>query len=215
MTIQHHPDPASLMAYAAGTLGEALGAVVAGHLERCGACRGEMTQLSAIGGALVGEVLAADNAPGAALADGALDRTLARLNGQATAPSRPVGSVVERLLGGPLSEAKWQRVAPGVKKIRLPVSKSASGALTLLHIGAGRAMPDHGHGGAEMTLVLEGAYVDKFGRFGPGDVADLDSDVDHEPTVEGTADCICLVASEHRARFKSGFMRLLQPWFGV
>jgi putative transcriptional regulator len=210
MTIHHHPDPSSLMAYAAGTLGEALSAVVAAHVERCATCRREVVQLSIIGGALV-----EDGKPSATMSEGALDRALSAVGSPATEPSPGTSSVVERLLGGPLNEAKWQRVAPGMKKIRLPMSPSASGALTLLHIGAGRAMPDHGHGGAEMTIVLEGAYTDKFGRFGPGDVADLDSDVDHEPTVEASADCICLVASEHRARFKSGFMRLLQPWFGV
>ncbi len=211
MTISHHPDAASLMAYAAGTFGEALSAVVAAHLDRCPQCRSEVARLCAVGGALV------DAAPEAAMSDAALDRAMRLLDRDAPIAVKVTQqpSTVERLLGCPLSEAKWSRVAPGVQMIRLPVSANATGELRLMRIGAGRAMPDHGHGGAEMTLVLSGAYADTLGRFGPGDVADLDEEVEHKPTVEAGEDCICLVASEHQAKYKGRLMRILQPLLGV
>ena len=65
----------------------------------------------------------------------------------------------------------WKKKAPGVAicDVRLPAN--AKGQLKLLRIGAGRAMPEHGHGGEEITLVLKGAYRDHMGRFGQGDVA--------------------------------------------
>ena len=37
-------------------------------------------------------------------------------------------------------------------------------------IPAGTAVPDHGHRGTELTLVLQGAFRDETDRFGPGDV---------------------------------------------
>jgi putative transcriptional regulator len=214
MSINHHPDGSSLIAYSAGSLGEALAVVVTAHLDHCIACRNQVKRLSGIGGVFI------DQVPLSAMSESAIDRTMAMLDTeplveQAAEHGHNQPTTVERLLGGPLDQARWRRVAPGVQQIRLPLSASATGDLKLLRIGAGRAMPDHGHGGAEMTLVLTGAYADRFGRFAAGDVADLDVDGDHEPTVEANAECICLVASEHQARFKGRLMRMLQPLLRV
>ena len=84
-----------------------------------------------------------------------------------------------------------------------------------MRIAPGTAMPEHGHGGEEITLILSGAYNDNFGRYAPGDVADLDESVEHQPIVEQDAACICLVATEAPTRFKSWPARLLQPLVGI
>lgn len=76
-------------------------------------------------------------------------------------------------------------------------------------------MPEHGHGGDEMTLVLAGAYKDELGLFGVGDIADLDEHVEHQPVVASNEPCVCLVATQAPTRFRSLLMRLLQPVFGV
>ncbi|MBO6932531.1 MAG: cupin domain-containing protein, partial [Roseibium sp.] len=65
------------------------------------------------------------------------------------------------------------------------------------------------------TLVLSGAYRDELGRFGPGDIADLDEHVEHQPRVEAGAPCICIVATEAPTRFKNLISRLLQPLVGI
>lgn len=65
-----------------------------------------------------------------------------------------------------------------------------------------------------MTLVLSGAYRDAMGRFGCGDIADLDEHIEHQPRVEPGEPCICIVATEAPTRFKGFFSRLLQPWCG-
>ena len=72
--INHHPSEATLAAYAAGTLPEALALVAATHLGQCGACRGSLRTLEATGGALL-----ADLAP-VPLSVDALDRLLTRLD---------------------------------------------------------------------------------------------------------------------------------------
>jgi hypothetical protein len=51
----------------------------------------------------------------------------------------------------------------------------------LLYIPAGQAMPEHGHRGMELTLVLKGAYRDETDRFARGDVEFADQDMDHTP----------------------------------
>jgi putative transcriptional regulator len=76
-------------------------------------------------------------------------------------------------------------------------------------------VPEHGHGGAELTLVLTGSYSDATGRYHRGDVADLDEDVEHQPVVDPDGPCICLIASETKAKFRGMLARLLQPIIGV
>ena len=76
-------------------------------------------------------------------------------------------------------------------------------------------MPEHGHGGCEMTLVLAGSYHDETGAFGPGDLQDVDESVEHKPLTDAVTGCICLIASERPARFKGLFGRLFQPLTGM
>jgi putative transcriptional regulator len=106
---------------------------------------------------------------------------------------------------------KWRWMAPGVHCIRATGTKS--GTLLMLKIGPGRSMPVHSHGGTELTQILRGAYHDALGHFAPGDVADLDSDVEHQPvTVPGIA-CICVSALDAPLRFPGWLARRLQPLF--
>ncbi len=204
MTILHHLDDATLMSFAAGTLGEALSAVVAAHTELCPDCRRTLRRMEAIGGALLGRI---EGSPLTAKSPVTATRGPAPIEGL----PRPIA----KLLGGPLADLAWKRIAPGVRSVKLPMSENAAGDLRLLKVDPGRTIPEHGHGGAELTLVLSGAYRDSMGRFGPGDVADLDEAVEHMPVIEAGEACICLIASEHQMRFKGLVSRLLQPLVGI
>jgi putative transcriptional regulator len=73
------------------------------------------------------------------------------------------------------------------------------------------AVPDHGHNGIELTLVLQGAFRDETGRFGVGDLEVADDTLDHTPIAERGAPCICLAATDAPLKFKSLIPRLLQP----
>ena len=59
LDIKHHLDPSTLMAYSAGTLGEALSAVASAHIEMCPLCRKEMRGLDMVG-ALMLEAMAVE-----------------------------------------------------------------------------------------------------------------------------------------------------------
>lgn len=109
----------------------------------------------------------------------------------------------------------WRRLGPGIWHHRLPLAAGATGDLRLLKITAGRRMPEHGHGGTELTLVLDGAFDDATGHYGRGDVQDVDEETEHIPIADRDAGCICLVASEQPARFKGIVSRLLQPLTGM
>lgn len=216
MPICHHADPASLMSYSSGTLGEALSAVVAGHVAMCPHCRSELARMDDIGGAIVASLPASammsmPPAPRAANA-----ATAAKPSGE-TSPlaKRPVPAPLVRLAGPDLDAVPWKRLALGVWHHRLPLSAGAEGDLRLIKIAPGQVMPEHGHGGSEMTLVLDGCYTDALGRFKSGDLADLDDQVEHQPIAGHESGCICLIASEKRARFKGLLARIAQPFVGL
>jgi putative transcriptional regulator len=207
MSLQHHPDISTLMSYAAGSLGEALSAVVIAHIVRCPACRADMRRLETLGATLLGE---AGSAPVGEPPD-----VSATIRESAPRIGDRIPDPLGIVLAGGLSTFRWRWLGPGVHHHRLPLSVGAAGDLRLLKIAPGRQMPAHGHGGAELTLVLEGAYHDETGRFGPGDVEDVDGATEHQPVADATTGCICLIASERAARFKGLLGRLVQPLTGM
>lgn len=219
MTVHHHLDDATRVRYASGDLDEAFSVVVAAHLAMCGSCRHEVRDAEEVGGRLLEEGDTAD------LASDAFDRLMQQVEGDGAAIAVPapahgtshddVPVPLRRLIGSSLDAVAWKRVAPGVRKHEIALPSAPDSSLCLMHIAPGKAVPEHGHGGAEMTLVLSGAYQDELGRFGPGDIADLDEHVEHQPRVEPGAPCICLVATEAPTRFKGFFSRLLQPLVGI
>ena len=219
MTIMHHLDPATLAAYSAGTLGEPLAAVVACHLDWCGACRAELLRFDAVGGELL------QSSDEVSMSAGALSTVMARLSAEPVRPAhKPVAPMdatneiprpLRRLVGSSLQALEWKMLVPGVKQIRLPLGNPATGNLVLLKVAGGHKLPEHGHGGNELTIVLRGAYSDVTGLYQRGDVADLDGEIEHQPKATDDGDCICLMASESKARFKGLVSRLLQPIIGL
>ncbi len=88
--------------------------------------------------------------------------------------------------------------------------------LDLIRVSPGVALPGHGHTGAEMTCVLQGAFGDETGEYHPGDVAEGDEDLDHQPTALDTGrECVCLIATTGRLRGHTWLSRLVQPVFGI
>ena len=194
--INHHLSDQLLMAYAAGSLPEAFSLVVATHVSLCDECRARAEAYEAVGGA----VLEAETAP---MSDASLEACLAGM----------FPSPLAQYVGGDLEAIRWKPIGMGVRQAILPTSKGASARL--LYIPAGQAVPDHGHRGLELTLVLQGAFRDDNDRFGPGDVEIADEADQHTPVAEAGCDCICLAATDAPLRFRGMMPRLLQPIFRI
>lgn len=214
MTIRHHLNEDILMAYSAGQLPEAFNLVVATHISLCDTCRATLHAYDAVGGALLEESSALSMA-----ADG-LEATLARIAAgprPAPAPVRPRGGVfpgpLHDAVGGDLAAVRWRPIGMGVRQAILPAQGPAT--VRLLSIPAGQGVPDHGHRGLEMTLVLRGAFRDQSNRFGRGDVEIATDALEHTPVAEPGDDCICLAATDAPLRFNSMLPRLLQPLFRI
>jgi putative transcriptional regulator len=219
MPIRHHlPDPL-LLAYSAGQLPEAFSLVIAAHVSLCDDCRARLMAFDAIGGALIED--AAEDAD--ARSEEAVAAAIARIVSRprqtvAPAPRQPVPGAVfpaplRDAVGGDLAAVRWRPVGMGVRQAILPTGGTAT--VRLLHIPAGQAVPDHGHRGMELTLVLQGAFRDKTDRFARGDVETATEDLEHTPVAEAGADCICLAAADARLRFTGLVPRIAQPFFRI
>ncbi|MGJ8611750.1 MAG: ChrR family anti-sigma-E factor [Octadecabacter sp.] len=212
-TIKHHLTDALLMAYSAGSLPEGFNLVVATHISLCDECRARMHAFDAVGGTFVEDALCADMSPDSLaatlkmieLSDGTPDAKPAK---RSTLP-KPL----QEYVGGDLDAIKWRKVGGGVRQAILTTDKSAS--VRLLHIPAGTAVPDHGHRGTELTLVLQGAFHDETDRFAKGDIEVATEDLNHQPIAESGEDCICLAATDAPLRFNSLIPRLLQPFLRI
>jgi putative transcriptional regulator len=210
-TIAHHLDIATLMSFASGSLPEALSAVAAAHVAQCSVCAAEVRRMERIGAALLATVDSTSltkPAPTLAL----------RRQQNAEAPKKPItptAQAVRDIIEGGFDRVQWRRLGVGLWHARLPTSQGSKGELRLIKVAPGRQLPEHGHGGSELTLILHGAYTDEIGTFAAGDVADLDESIEHRPIADRDTGCICLIAYEEKARFKGVMPRLMQPLTGM
>jgi putative transcriptional regulator len=206
MSITHHLDDATLMSFAAGGLPDALSAVAAAHVAMCPRCRAEMADLELVGGALMAELAPAslDRAQPAAPHPSFVRPVPHR---DAGAPQGELPGPVARLVRSGLGAVAWRWLGPGVWDHPLPVK--GTGKLRLLRVAPRHGVPEHGHGGTELTLVLRGSFRDQLGRYFPGDVAERDETMDHHPVINAGGDCICLVGSEAPEQFRG---RIFRHW---
>lgn len=224
MSPRHHLDPSTVVSYAAGALPPEVSAVVATHLDGCAACRRRIDEAEHVGGLLVEQ-----QQPAAALLPHAAqlrERMLARLEtaggvddareqAPVAAPPAPrrdpdrLPTPLHPYFGSSYRALRWRWMAPGVHLIRAPQSAN----LLLLKIAPGKSLPLHSHGASEVTQILQGAYDDALGHFAPGDIADLDSDIEHQPVTAPGVPCICVSALDAPLEFRGWLARKLQPLF--
>jgi putative transcriptional regulator len=218
MKINHHPDDATLLAYAAGTVTEGFSLVLASHLEFCPHCRKRMAEANAVGGELLAELSPV------AMSSGGLEDIWSRIDsGQDEAIPAPtthesvdgVPGILTPYLPHGIDSLPWRSLLPGIRQYVINGVESGRGSVRLLSISPGTTIPHHTHLGGELTLVIKGAYTDEIGRFQSGDLADLDDSVNHQPVVEGEEPCVCLIATDDRLRFSGVFSRMLQPLIGI
>lgn len=214
-SIKHHLSDAVLMAYSAGTLPEAFNLMVASHLSLCDSCRAQAESFDALGGEIldddcIASLSAASLADTLALIDGgAVEAIVPARHNQASVLPGPIQSYI----GGDLDSVHWKPVGMGVKQAILPTSKEASARL--LFIPAGTAMPDHGHHGTEMTMVLKGAFQDDDEYFARGDVEIADSDLHHTPVADIHEDCVCLAVADAPLQFDKLLPKIAQRFLRI
>jgi putative transcriptional regulator len=202
---RHHPSDEILTAYVAGALEPGFGLVVGAHVEACAHCRARARTFEAVSGAALSTLPEAD------IGAGALANVMARLDEGAPVETATDGrSFIERL---PLKPKKW--VAPGVWVAGVNTPHAPQNRVYLLSVAAGGLTARHEHSGAEFCTVLKGAYRDELGRFAAGDFAAAESELNHQPVVEGDEACVCLFATEGRLKAQGLLGRLAFAYANV
>jgi putative transcriptional regulator len=207
----HHPGDTLLIDYSGGALCEGASLVVATHLAFCPCCRRLVTDMEAVGGALLEDL---EPEP---VDCGCLDALLARIDREentlppcrpaarpasitASPPvAEPANGACRRLpeplrgyLCGSLDQQPWRFLQPGMSCVDLDAGRSAT--TRLIRMKGGISVPRHTHGGIELTVVLEGGFSDEFGAFRPGDIAVGDPSIEHRP-VSDREGCLCVTAT--------------------
>ncbi|AMJ55284.1 MULTISPECIES: ChrR family anti-sigma-E factor [Stenotrophomonas] len=221
MNPHHHLHESTLMSYAAGALPSPLSIVAGVHLEQCPHCRAQLREAEAIGSVLMEQTqpapaaaeqrrtqlreamlaqLAGDASPGVET----IKRQLPRERPEADPDHLPVA--LHPYFGSSLRKLRWSWIGPGMHCIRAEQMPS----LIMLKIAPGKCLPMHSHGRSELTQILRGSYNDALGMFAPGDVADLDEDVEHQPVTAPGVPCICVSALDAPLVFSGWLARKLQ-----
>lgn len=218
MTIHHHLNDDTLMAYVAGSVSESMSFVIATHLSLCANCRNKVKEMEKLGGIVL------EDESQIAMQPDALDAVLGMLDDDfkeeklTPANDYKTSSIpmpLAQFIPDELNDIKWKNMAPGIKTYPLTEVKAGNGSVRLLKISPGVTIPEHSHNGSELTLVLKGSFSDEIGRFKAGDIADLDDDTDHQPIADSDEDCICLVVTEGPLQFKALMPRLMQYFVGM
>jgi putative transcriptional regulator len=106
-------------------------------------------------------------------------------------------------------QVPWKRSLAGFHEYRVDGEHEAS--VRLLKLKPGQKMPDHGHHGMELTLVLSGAFSDSTGHYARGGLQIADEHLDHQPVVDDQAECICFTVVESPLVYRSPLARMVAP----
>jgi putative transcriptional regulator len=211
MSVQHHPDDALLLAYAAGNLDAAMALILATHLSFCAQCSANVALGERVGGILLDEI-----AP-APLAADALTRTLAQLDVphalKVTPPSNDnTPAPLRAFLGRDLSEVSWRKIGQNLGYVTL--LRRGPLAMRLLRGAPGSDVGEHTHRGMEYTLVLRGGFTDSTGSYGPGDFQIASPEVKHNPVADLDGDCVVLAVATDALKFNSLLQKVVGSIFG-
>lgn len=219
----YHPSDELLMSFSAGQMPDALGIIVACHLEKCAHCR----QRAALYDRLGGEILMdTEEAP---VAPQVLESLLCKLdlpdpraaNESVTPESTSAASEIKliqnlpkplrRFVTNEFEQLPWSGMSKSLKEFVLPISGNGYTA-KFYKIAAGKELPVHTHKGNEYTLVLDGSFSDNAGEYKQGDFILADTHTIHQPKAANDGDCICFAVTDAPLKMTGFFGRMLNPF---
>lgn len=223
MVREHIDTIDSLLArYVAGTLPLPARVLVESHLEMREDTRAFVADLETMAGEALTE------APPAELSDrnAALERIFGSSEKAITLDLGSVGyqppssrrtasgmpAVLRDFVGYDIDQVPWRTKMPGFKEY--DIGEIDGCHVSMFWLRAGRVVPGHTHHGCEISLVLQGAFSDGFGRYGPGDISVADDDVDHRPVAESEGPCIGFAVTDAPLRLTGSFRQLIGDLIG-
>lgn len=200
----HRPSPlnpyeALLLGYAIGALDEAQSLIIGAHLSLSHKAQQFLKYYEAIGGYL----MEAECEP-VAMSESALDCVLAKLDTppewgekECISCAFPDDVALPPLLANMLALQKnqsWHHDVPGMEILPLALTCRHSTA-RLMRAGPGFKAPAQPHPGTEITLILNGTFLDEGAQYHRGDLYVKDGGSAHAPEACKEQGCVCLVVS--------------------
>jgi putative transcriptional regulator len=219
MSVRHKVSDELLLDYASGSLGESWSLAVSTHLALCPESRQRLVALEMTGGALLDQLTPTQPVSDT---DWQNMRELLQARPDAAHAKQTSQSIETAVLpeplrsyaGGDVDVLKWKQLGPGA--YHFPIrTRDGEANVRLLRIPAGKPVPEHTHGGRELTVVLSGYFKDGDDVFRRGDFEEADEDLTHQPIAGEGEDCICLAVTDAPLKFKSWLVRLVQPVLGI
>lgn len=208
-----------LMEYASGSLDPAHTLIISAYLTLSPEARRFVSVCETLGAALMEHCCGLDDLSPQCM-EKVLDAITAGNQECASSPCAPCGCTIDCAEPLPRSvqnalpdpeEIKWRRAFGGMEWVDIPFDNCKSRA-RLVRCAPGFRMPHHEHRGAEITLVLDGAFTDGSKKCRRGDLVIEDSDRGHAPVADADSGCLCLTVSESPIRFTGILTRLLNPF---
>ena len=211
----YHPNHELLMQFAAGQLSNALGIMVACHIENCEECRSVTQNYEHLGGDILESLETIELSPDF------ISRTLSKLAEDAQSPeSVPVAppmvdarlpKPLQRFLPNTLEALPWSGISSSIQQFDLTISDQQYTA-RFYKIKAGKELPQHTHKGNEYTMVMDGAFSDEAGSYHKGDFILADTSTHHQPKAHADCDCICFAVMDAPLKFTGFWGRMLNPF---
>lgn len=206
-----------MLAYATGSLNQAENLIVSAHVSMSHKGRKVLSHYESLCGALFEN----ECAP-VAMSDDSLQNLMSRIDESVDNRSDIKHSnflkdvCVPSCLHGALLEQnkkpEWSFIMPGLHYYILDM-ECQKNKIEFLKAKPNLKTPTHAHHGMEITLILDGAYIDETGKYEVGDLFVLDEDVRHAPSACPEKGCICMVVSTTPTKTASGLLRLLMSFF--
>lgn len=217
--INHHPNHNILLEYTSGSLDIASSIAVKTHLHFCCKCSHNVAQLEQIGGeclsSLAPEPITEDFDNLMHKIEATPQEQLILPESTASEPTHnshyyELPNIVQRLVPK-FAELRWKRLNGSLSVARLTTGQTTH-EVALHRITAGGKVPNHGHKGNEITVVLRGSFSDEDGIYQQGDFISLNQSHSHRPMAAKNVDCLCLSVLDAPVRLTGLLGKILNPF---
>ncbi|KZY74524.1 hypothetical protein A3742_00105 [Oleiphilus sp. HI0071] len=210
----YHPNDELLMSFAAGQLPDALGLMIACHLESCTACRESVHKYESLGGDILEQCTEESVSPDL------LEKTLALLDSNEPEQTfertsyerlKNIPRPLRRFIKSDYDSLDWSGFSKNIREVVLNIEDGRY-TTKLYRIKAGQELPEHTHEGREFTLVMSGSFSDRTCDYSEGDFILADQSTTHQPRASMDQDCICLAVMDAPLKMTGIFGRMLNPF---
>lgn len=188
-----------MLSYAAGRLNQAENLIVSAHISMSAKGRRVLARYESLCGALL-----ENECEPTPMSDNSVQSIMSLIDTQThESPEISRSDFFEELdvpscLHGTLCDQKkrpsWSSIMPGLDCYILEI-ECKKNKIEFLRAEPALVTPTHEHEGMEITLILDGAYIDDTGKYEVGDLFVLDEDVQHAPSACPEMGCVCMVVS--------------------